>query len=358
MYKHVSHFPRLTPLRFVAAALVVVFHAEESRKLFRLPNLSEWSFFQNGPLAVTFFFVLSGFLITWLLLKESDISGTINIKRFYARRVLRIWPLYFLLVFIGLVLIPLAVSKGDVDYQSPYKSNEVVLFYALFAPFLVNLIYGNHVLTPLWSIGVEELFYTSWAPLFKFLRRHLLAILLGVIVTKTIATVIVTHIFPDTFWQQLCRMLQFEAMSIGGLASFCLFHRRAPIANSVLFSRRTQLILLSPLFAMIFAHQWCIAVVPGYSWIFDQPVLTPLVMMTLFAWFIVNISMNPKCLLDFGERSIIGRTLDYLGDISYGIYMFHVLFISAVITPLVDEHLEWGLVGSTMLLYGTDQSPR
>lgn len=63
----------------------------------------EWlGLFRNGGHAVTFFFVLSGFLITYLLLKERERMGTIKVKKFYLKRVLRIWPLYFLLIFIGL----------------------------------------------------------------------------------------------------------------------------------------------------------------------------------------------------------------------------------------------------------------
>ena len=54
-----------------------------------------------GGLGVIFFFVLSGFLITYLLLKEKEQTGTVNVKKFYARRVLRIWPLYFFIVLLG-----------------------------------------------------------------------------------------------------------------------------------------------------------------------------------------------------------------------------------------------------------------
>ena len=72
MYRNITNFPNLTPLRFIAAYLVVLFHVEETRKMFGLPNLTRFSLFNQGPLAVTFFFVLSGFLITYLLLREHE----------------------------------------------------------------------------------------------------------------------------------------------------------------------------------------------------------------------------------------------------------------------------------------------
>lgn len=63
-------------------------------------------FLYLGGLAVTFFFVLSGFLITYLLLIERDTKGTINIKNFYLRRVLRIWPVYYVIFVIGFLILP------------------------------------------------------------------------------------------------------------------------------------------------------------------------------------------------------------------------------------------------------------
>src|SRR5882762_2194980 len=63
-------------------------------------------FMKNGDLGVSFFFVLSGFLITYLLFKELETQQKINIGQFYLRRVLRIWPLYFIVVFLGFFVIP------------------------------------------------------------------------------------------------------------------------------------------------------------------------------------------------------------------------------------------------------------
>ncbi|MGB1018524.1 MAG: acyltransferase family protein, partial [Chitinophagales bacterium] len=98
MYKNIKYFKGLNALRFIAAYLVVIHHAEQIRLKNELFNLKEYSFFRNGGIAVSFFFVLSGFLISYLLLKELKQTNTVKIKAFYIRRTLRIWPLYFLLV--------------------------------------------------------------------------------------------------------------------------------------------------------------------------------------------------------------------------------------------------------------------
>ena len=174
MFRGIKHFKGLDSLRFFAAYLVVMNHAEQIRMNHGLFNLKQYSLFNNGGIAVTFFFVLSGFLISYLLLKEYEQTETISVKKFYSRRVLRIWPLYFLLVMIGTIFLPYILDILGYSYIMPYSFNDVVWYYIFFSPFMVNIFYGHHLIEPLWSIGVEELFYILWAPLFKFLRKYIL----------------------------------------------------------------------------------------------------------------------------------------------------------------------------------------
>ena len=87
------YFPNLNGLRFIAALLVIVHHIEQLKYIYGLPNNFSSSFVQIiGELGVILFFVLSGFLITYLLLEEEKRTTTIAVKNFYLRRVLRIWP--------------------------------------------------------------------------------------------------------------------------------------------------------------------------------------------------------------------------------------------------------------------------
>ncbi len=195
--------------------------------MFGLPNLTRLSLFNQGPLAVTFFFVLSGFLITYLLLREHEQHVAIDVPRFYVRRILRIWPLYFLMVFIGLVLIPAGIKLGRVRYDAPFHSLDVAPYFLLFMPFVVNLTYGNHFLTPLWSVGVEEIYYLLWAPIVKWFRKHLLVILLGTVIVKTLLTIWAHYIFQNALAIDALRMLQFEAMAIGGLCGLLPVPSRA-----------------------------------------------------------------------------------------------------------------------------------
>jgi peptidoglycan/LPS O-acetylase OafA/YrhL len=97
------YFQGLDGLRAIAAILVVIGHIELVKKSFNLVNLQDGGgpfYLYLGGHAVTFFFVLSGFLITYLLIKEKENNNSISIKSFYWKRILRIWPVYYLL-FVG-----------------------------------------------------------------------------------------------------------------------------------------------------------------------------------------------------------------------------------------------------------------
>ena len=247
MYKEIAYFPGFNALRFFAAFLVVIFHIEETRLMFELPNHTDWSIVSHGRLAVTFFFVLSGFLITYLLLKEHARHRDVSVSRFYMRRVLRIWPLYFFMVALGLAVIPLLSKAAKVPYESPYGALEALPYYLFFMPFLVNLFYGNHFLTPLWSIGVEEIYYGVWAPVFKWLRRWIVPIMLATVFIKSALGIWAMQFPADSPVNELLAMLQFDAMAIGGLVAWLVYHRDTPLEESFFFSRWAQLVLFAPL---------------------------------------------------------------------------------------------------------------
>src|SRR4051812_27122652 len=101
------YFRGLKFIRFFAASLVLVNHIEQYK--FTLGLNSYWNFGTInylGDKGVSIFFVLSGFLITFLLLKEREQLNTINIKYFYLRRILRIWPLYFIILIFSFFVFP------------------------------------------------------------------------------------------------------------------------------------------------------------------------------------------------------------------------------------------------------------
>ena len=153
-YKRRSRFGNLDGLRFLCILMVIWHHLPKGGM--ELPQL-----LTRGFLGVDFFFVLSGYLITTLLLREREATGAISLKGFYVRRLLRIVPVYFFVVtcvavyFIGV--------KGETGYL------ELLPFYYLFlSNFLVDDI---PLLTITWSLSVEEQYYLLWPLLLLLLRK-------------------------------------------------------------------------------------------------------------------------------------------------------------------------------------------
>jgi peptidoglycan/LPS O-acetylase OafA/YrhL len=259
--------------------------------------------------------------------------------------MLRIWPLYYLMVFIGLVLIPAGARLGRVPYEAPFQSLEVAPYFLLFIPFVVNLAYGNHFLTPLWSVGVEEIYYAAWAPVVKFLRKRIVTIMLAVVVAKILLSAWAHH-SKNVLAQDVLRMLQFEAMAIGGLASCFVFNCKRRLHSYWLFSTPVQLAVVFCLVAELLAHRALVAESSWYAAVFAHAVITPYLMMVIFAWFITHVAVN--------ERSILRldwRPLNYLGEISYGIYVYHALAISLVFVPFLDEYRALPAVPAAVVLH-------
>ncbi len=157
------YFPNLNGLRFIAAFLVIIHHIEQFKNILGLENNYDNPFvLVVGKLGVILFFVLSGFLITYLLLVEEDITKTISIKNFYIRRVLRIWPLYYFLILLSFFVFP-NIPFLNVGPISLALYNNFSLKIILFILFLPNLALIGFSAVPFvsqsWSVGVEEQFY-------------------------------------------------------------------------------------------------------------------------------------------------------------------------------------------------------
>jgi peptidoglycan/LPS O-acetylase OafA/YrhL len=345
MYKDVKYFKGLNALRFFAAYLVVIHHAEQIRMKYGLFHLKEYSLFNNGGIAVTFFFVLSGFLISYLLFKESDITNTISVKKFYFRRILRIWPLYFLIVIIGIIFLPYILDFIGYSYSLPYSFNDVILYYILFSPFMVNIFYGHHLIEPLWSIGVEELYYIVWAPLFKFLRNYILPIIILIIFVRSLLMYASFLGYFDPVIQRLIKMLRFEAMAIGGLGAY-LIYNYSSILTHFLFSRLSQFLLIIFVLLRIFAFKLLVAQSVVFNFLFTTPVISQLVIMIIFAWLIINISLNPKSIVRLDNK-----ILNFLGNISYGIYMYHMLVIFGIVVFFKQYLLIMNSFPSSIIFY-------
>lgn len=258
-------FPNLDGLRFLSCLGVFFCHSLLSTS----PNITSSAIYSvpryllsNGHLGVQFFFVLSGFLITFLLLAEKDHSGKIHIPGFYLRRVLRIWPLYYFNVFFGFILFPILKT---ILHEVPNETANPWYFVFFMANFNVFENGGpdSSLLAILWSVSVEEQFYLIW-PVFLSLiptsfLKNMLYLLMGVLVAVVLGWHLPgmhsLHSFIPILLGALCAHYSyyhsgflsfFETLS--GVWIKCIY-----IIGAVVFFNYNQLYSLNPALECLFS---------------------------------------------------------------------------------------------------------
>jgi peptidoglycan/LPS O-acetylase OafA/YrhL len=312
-------FPNLDALRFLAFFAVFIFHSFHTADpglqahpiLVALSKLK-----QSGSMGVNFFFVLSGFLITFLLLEEQDQRGAVDIRAFYMRRALRIWPLYFLILVIGFVLFPqLKAWLGQMPSETatPWK---YILFVGNFDIIADGQLPDASVLGVLWSLAVEEQFYLVWPLLLTVVpSRHFPKLFLVVIAACCVYRAV--HL-NDSLRLTFSTFAVCSDLVVGALLAV---HTHRP---SVLVQRLRGLsrgvilaIYLVGFATVIWLHH---LELNGNS---PLTIVSRLVISVFFAFVIWEQNEAANSPLKLGRF----RSLSALGKISYGLYCLHFVGI-------------------------------
>lgn len=348
-----EYFKGLDSLRFFAALAVFFTHVELIKKFTGFgthwidpeERITKFTVFQSviskeidpispliaysSALGVVFFFVLSGFLITYLLLKEKQSNNSIALGKFYIRRALRIWPLYYLIFILGFFVLPyvdfFAVPGQDNFFQQNFWGN--LLLYACFMPNLAFAIYTTAVpnIGQSWSIGVEEQFYLLWPLLIRKSKNVLKSILwiAGTIITlKGLILLSAPFVKIESLivLKKFLAMSKLECMALGGLGAYFLFHKKEQLLH-IIYKPLSQILSVIMIPILIYFIPTAL-----------EDILHLLFSIS-FLVIILNVAGNEKSLLKFENR-----VLQYLGRISYGFYMFHVMCIVFTIHTL-DKYI-------------------
>lgn len=294
------YFPGLNGIRAIAAFIVVCTHINMQFGFSGLSGLQ--AVHMAAGYGVTLFFVLSGYLITYLLLTEYKNTNTISYKKFYTRRILRIWPIYFLAILIALIYI---ILRG-------YHVDGHIFFYIFMLANVPNAFGGSLPMAGiLWSIGVEEQFYLFWPWLFKK-RENLLWLMIGVFVIYMLIRIVLRIVENGPFYM-LAGLTRFDCMAIGGIGALAIFEKWTIV--KYLYKLIPQVIC------------WFILVISLYSPFHIASIIDHELYSIVFLVLIINVSTN--------ERSIIkleNPVMKWLGKISYGIYVYHMFAIAIVFT--------------------------
>jgi peptidoglycan/LPS O-acetylase OafA/YrhL len=320
------HLEGLNGLRAIAAISVVVGHTTSfySFKFF-LPAV------HVGFDGVTLFFVISGFLITYLLLLEKEKTGTISVKRFYLRRILRIWPIYYLIFFVSFILSLNFSELGN------FKTKESLyyLFFAANIPFIFTS--GIQSVVHYWSIGVEEQFYLLWPVFVKLLKKLNLKTIAIIIVLL----IIIFFVIKATIW---------------------FFLGNSNFLYRFLAVTRIHCMLIGALGALLFMYKSKILYFLKYWWM--QAICWGVVLLMLFNVLVLPALLNAEftavlslCLIlsqvnKFPKIiNFENRVFDFLGKISYGIYVIHLLVIFCF--TLLYKHLHFSVLWQVIIVYSS-----
>ena len=341
------HLPALDGLRGVAILAVLCFHLTD---ILGVSASSSWidrgvhKVFAQGWMGVDLFFVLSGLLITGVLL---DAEGTSHyFRNFYMRRVLRIFPLYYAVVGFYLVILPIIAPRISAEYGVVVGNPIYYWLYFSNHAIAQGLAGGKQqfvgVLGPTWSLGVEEQFYLVWPLLVYFLsRRGMVRACVGAVAMAIALRIVLLS--SGVHWAYIstltpCRL---DALAIGGLLA-CLIRQRHGIAALARRAVPTS-IVSAALFAFIIAAQHL------FAW--DQGRLR-------YAFGFTLVATLSACVMLFAiagprrrllSRALSNPVLTSFGKYSYGLYLLHV--------PLQEVIRRWMIPVNRFPMLGKSHLP-
>lgn len=298
----------LNGIRTIAAFGVVISHINLSLGRFDIKTISLFGFNEKGAQkgwvlgehGVTMFFVLSGFLITYLLLKEYEKTNTIKIKAFYVRRILRIWPLYYFYIMLVILTI----------YSTFIFDKNLFYYLTLFAniPFINGAAYP--AMYHLWSISVEEQFYLFWPFLFLFLvNKKFIRNLFLIITVFSLVRIGIWHFQPFSIPALIAVVNRFDCMMFGALGAFLVFRN-----SRIIFLLNNKIIQILAWLVMLTLILNIFQFMNSIIEIFIVELLT----LTII---IGQINIKNRVV------NLENKIVSYFGKLSFGIYVYHPLLI-------------------------------
>ncbi len=284
----------------------------------------------GGAYGVSLFFCISGFLITTLLFREKERNGDISLRAFYARRALRIFPLYYavLLAYTVIVLVVEGTSEqgseffGNLPYFLTYTSNYFVhdsdgtiFFFA-------------------WSLAAEEQFYLVWPVVEKRVRKVVAVGLLLALLTLTVAQREVLQYWPGLF-------------AAGGMFNFLVSRMAAPIFLGVLLAHALSTPELFRVLHRAFARAWSAPAALALTALALAEKVPMSLVQVSFALLVLTCVIRA----DHGLAAWLdGALLRHLGAVSYGVYLLHMLCANIVRRALAALAWDSALVSFAITL--------
>lgn len=321
-YRARRFFGSLDGLRAVAILAVIWHHTA--------PSLRFVPITARGFLGVDLFFVLSGFLIVTLLLRERNRQGEISLRAFYMRRTLRIFPVFYGMIAALSVLFFLVAPQADMaaDFRA------MLPFYLTYT---ANWVHDVTFLSITWSLAAEEQFYLVWPPLEKYLRPYVLPIIGALLVVNQLINYRV--LFAAQHAELEILQSTFTPILLGVLLAHLLHNPRGFAAVYQALGRRWA----APLVAI------ALAVAINWPAPFTDISGTPrLLIHLLMALLLASCVAREDHVL---QPVLSWRPLARLGVISYGMYLFHMLVrhVAGAVLARLPLEIPYGLLLLTLV---------
>ncbi|HEY8691015.1 MAG TPA: acyltransferase [Chitinophagaceae bacterium] len=314
-------FKNLDALRFLAFLGVFTSHTLPIYSSAQSVNIIDIliSAFSFSYLGVPFFFTLSSFLITYRLLEDHKKINDIQLLKFYLKRGLRIWPGYFLLILICFLLIPNLFTALNLEKPTLPNILPFIFFWSNFymIDYGVNFI---SALTILWSLAIEEQFYIFWGLMLKYCRRYLIPLILILLAGSLIFCYYYLYVWHN-------KAMNLKIHSLYALPDFCFGALIAIICQG----RKNNFTFLKRLSNLFYASVYFLLItffVTQNTGITHFDIIASMVFNSIcYALILFDQTFNDSRIFNAGKF----KTINYLGRISYGLYIYHLLIASFMI---------------------------
>lgn len=329
MNKETGRIPSLDGLRAISISLVVICHSVQTISFIKLHGALRDGLIGLGPLGVRVFFVISGFLITNILLRELDTRNRIDLPRFYFRRTLRIFaPYYFLIAVIAILQAMnwIVLAPGDVFHALTYT---------------VNYHQGRSwYLGHGWSLSVEEQFYLLWpAALLLSGKRRGLWFISCLIIICPIIRLGYYYYYPSLIEEEISYRFEtvFDALASGCvLAGLYEWLKSRPAYYRIIKTRSFVIVPILVLYASQLNPGSQLSLVCGIT-------IQNIGIAACLAWCLTNYKGNMGRLLNC-------KPLVFVGGMSYSIYLWQQLFLNPFSSSIISSFpLNLLLVGAASL---------
>lgn len=308
-----GRLPSLDGWRAISIVMVLYWHSRQTQYFpTNLPVIIDWLL--EGDLGVRCFLIISGLLITWLLIAEEGHTGRVNLKHFYLRRAFRILPVCcaFLLVVLVLQVFtsfsqPLAVWLANLTFTT-------------------NFVQGATVTAHLWSLAVEEQFYLIWPIIFVFgglagkWRVALTTLAVPLFLAPVVRLLAFKHFYPDSLavlFAHFSFFKYFDSLALGCVGGF-LFSRKKPLVEDIVRTRLWSGMALAVLLILM-PHLFGLLHVPGRLIAASGSTMQGLGLLVLILQSLVLPRWGVYWMLNWGW-------VRHLGVLSYSIYIWQQLF--------------------------------